>query len=123
MANEDEIVNVLKEGNMMDLKIVDMAKMSYVEQLTLIRNTNVLIGIHGAGLMYIMFAADEAVLVEIHPSYRQDRHFRHASRVSGKIYLPMRATQRESCQGSSDNIFVPVEEFRKTMDGALRLAR
>ena len=25
----------------------------------LIRNTNVLVGIHGAGLMFIMFAADE----------------------------------------------------------------
>lgn len=25
----------------------------------LIRNTNVLVGVHGAGLMFIMFAADE----------------------------------------------------------------
>jgi capsular polysaccharide biosynthesis protein len=49
----------------------------------LVRNTNVLVGIHGAGLMLIMFAAEECVLVEIHPSYRQDRHFRHASRVTG----------------------------------------
>lgn len=85
MANEEDVVNVLKEGNMLNYVVVDTSSMSYFEQLKLIRNTNVLVGIHGAGLMFIMFAADEAVLVEIHPTYRQDRHFRHASRVTGKV--------------------------------------
>ena len=158
-----------------------------------------------------MFAADEAVLVELHPSYRQDRHFRHAARMTGKIgympfflynndnewlvvetpthhhlppfahtllntsfthspplaplfsrarstchsvplnphpphstqtththtltltltflhltgkiYMPLRATQRETCEGSSDNVVMPMEEFRKTIDGAIRIAR
>jgi hypothetical protein len=62
-------------------------------------------------------------LVEIHPSYRQDRHFRHASRMTNKIYMPLRTTVRETCVGSSDTITVPIEEFAKTMDGALRIAR
>lgn len=123
MANEEEIVNILKKGNMMKLNVIDMAKMSYADQLRMIRSSNVIVGIHGAGLMFIMFAAEEAVLVEIHPSYRQDRHFRHAARMTGKIYMPMRTTRRESCQGSSDNVFVEPEEFAKTMDGALRIAR
>lgn len=59
--------------------------MSFEEQLKLLRRTNILVGIHGAGLMYIMFAAEEAILIEIHPSYRQDRHFRHASRMTNKV--------------------------------------
>ena len=33
--------------------------MPFEEQLRLIRGTNVLVGIHGAGLMFIMFAAEE----------------------------------------------------------------
>jgi capsular polysaccharide biosynthesis protein len=107
----------------MDVNIVDMSKMSYFEQLKLVRNTNVLVGVHGAGLMFIMFAADEAVLVEIHPSYRQDRHFRHAARMTGKIYMPLRSLNRETCVGSSDNVKISIDEFRKTMDGALRIAR
>lgn len=123
MANEEEVVSVLRKGNMMHLNVVDTSTMSYYDQLKLIRNTNVLVGVHGAGLMFIMFAAEEAVLVEIHPSYRQDRHFRHASRMTRKIYMPMRATQRESCKGSSDSVTVPIAEFETTMDGALRLAR
>lgn len=123
MANEDEVLNVMKSGNMMTFKAVEPAKMSFADQLKMIRSTNVMVGIHGAGLMFIMFAADEAVLVEIHPSYRQDRHFRHAARLAGKIYMPLRSRKRETCVGSSDNVFVPIDEFKLAMDGALRVAR
>ena len=49
----------MKSVNVANVQVVDTAKMSFTEQLTLIRNTNVLIGIHGAGLMFIMFAAEE----------------------------------------------------------------
>lgn len=37
--------------------------------------------------------------------------------------MPLRSTSRETCVGSSDNVVVPIEEFRATMDGALRIAR
>jgi hypothetical protein len=37
--------------------------------------------------------------------------------------MPVRATQRETCQGSSDNVVVPMEEFKKALDGAVRIAR
>ena len=123
LANEDEVVQVLEASNMITYNVVDTAKMPYAEQLALIRRTNILIGVHGAGLMLILFAANEAVLVEVHPSYRQDRHFRHASRMVGKDYMPLRATERETCVKTSDNVKVPIEEFRRAMDGALRLAR
>jgi hypothetical protein len=63
------------------------------------------------------------VLVEIHPSYRQDRHFRHAARMTGKIYMPLRTMQRETCVGSSDSVTVPIDEFQRTIDGAVRIAR
>lgn len=73
--------------------------------------------------MFIMFAAEESVLIEVHPSYRQDRHFRHAARMTGKIYMPLRSQTRETCVGSSDTVTVPIDEFRRTLDGAVRIAR
>ena len=33
MSNEEEVVAVLRKGNMMNLQVVDTAKMSYAEQL------------------------------------------------------------------------------------------
>jgi hypothetical protein len=62
-------------------------------------------------------------LIEIHPSYRQDRHFRHAARLVGKHYMGVRAKERETCVGSSDNVVAPIRELMTTVDGAVRLAR
>jgi capsular polysaccharide biosynthesis protein len=59
LGNEQEVVNVLNSGNMMKVNVVDLAGMSYKDQLTLVRSSNVLVGVHGAGLMNIMFAAEE----------------------------------------------------------------
>ena len=92
-------------------------------KLKKMRHSNILIGIHGAGLMHAYFLADEAIVMEIHPSYRQDRHFRVASRLSDKIYMPLRLTTPITCQGSSDNLKVEIPEFRIALDGAIRIAR
>ena len=123
LANEKEVMDVLREGNMINVRSVDLAELSFRDQLAAVRSSNIIIGVHGAGLMNIMFAAEEAILLEIHPSYRLDRHFRHAARMTGKIYMPLRSQQRETCQGTSDNVVVPIEEFRKTVDAAVRIAR
>ncbi len=123
MKNAGEAEQVLKEGNMMTYEVVDTATMPFAKQLELIRKTSILIGVHGAGLMLILFAAEESVLLEIHPSYRQDRHFRHAARMVGHNYMPIRSRTRETCHGSSDNVVVPIAEFRAALDGAVRLAR
>lgn len=33
--------------------------MTFYDQLKLVRGSNIIIGVHGAGLMFIMFAAEE----------------------------------------------------------------
>lgn len=63
MGNEEEVVRAVKAVNVAKVQVVDTAKMSFTEQLSLIRSTNVLIGIHGAGLMFIMFAAEEVCIL------------------------------------------------------------
>ena len=52
---------------------IDLGTIPFRQQLALVRSANVMVGAHGAGLMHVMFMAEEAVLVEIHPSYRLDR--------------------------------------------------
>ncbi len=43
--------------------------------------------------------------------------------MTGKYYMPVRSLSRETCFGTSDNVLVPMEEFKHAMDGAMRLAR
>lgn len=122
-ADEQGLINVLRKGNAMRYEVVDLGTLSWRDQLAKIRRTNVLIGAHGAGLMHVIFLADEAVLLEIHPSYRLDRHFRLAARMTGKIYMPMRSTGNVKCHGTSDSIPVDAAEFERAVDAALRVAR
>jgi len=122
-ADENALTKVLKEGNAMTSEVVDLGSLPFDRQIALMRRTNILIGAHGAGLMHVLFLAEEAVLLEIHPSYRLDRHFRLAARMAGKIYLPLRSTQPVTCKGTSDAIPVDSGEFRRALDAAVRLAR
>ncbi|KAJ8604087.1 hypothetical protein CTAYLR_001728 [Chrysophaeum taylorii] len=122
-ADEQALVDVLRKGNAMRFEVLDLATLSFGDQIRKLRGANVLVGAHGAGLMHVIFLADEAVLLEIHPSYRLDRHFRLAARMAGKIYLPMRSTRPVTCRGSSDSIPVDPRDFEAALDAAVRLAR
>lgn len=123
LANQVEVEEILAKCTLCRVLVVDMAILSFQEQLTAIRNSNIIVGIHGAAMANIYFAAEEAVLLEIHPHYRLDRHFRQASRLAGKIYMPMRSMDRVACQGTSDDVTVPLDLFEATLDGAVRIAR
>ena len=112
MANQKEVEDVFKEGNMLTWKSVDMANLTFFEQMAEVRRANILVGIHGAGLTWVVFTADEAVLVEIHPSYRLDRHFRHLAKLGGKYYMPLREKDSISCVGTSDRIAVNIDKLR-----------
>jgi len=100
LANQKELETVFMEGNMLTWQTVDLADMSFKEQINVMRKTNVYVGIHGAGLILIMFTAEESILLEIHPNYRRDRHFRHVTRLSGRIYMPLRSSQTPTCKVS-----------------------
>ena len=124
-ADEEALEAVIRRqsAHLGHFEVLDLATLSFRDQLEKLRSTNVLIGAHGAGLMHVIFLADEAVLVEIHPSYRVDRHFRLAARMADKIYLPLRSSLPVTCSGSSDAIAVDTKEFHSVLDAAVRLAR
>ena len=73
--------------------------------------------------MNVIFTSEESILVEIHPHYRVDRHFRVASRMVGKVYMPLRTTTKVTCDGSSDNVIVDASKFKGVLDSAVRIAR
>lgn len=67
IINEDELVEALDHHPDYDVKKVTYSReISFKEQLAITRNTDILIGIHGAGLTHLLFLPNWASLFEIY---------------------------------------------------------
>lgn len=69
LQNKDELFNALQaEIPHVKVRQVDFTAMSFPEQLRVIRDTDVLVGVHGAGLTHTMFMREKmGVIVELQP--------------------------------------------------------
>ncbi len=121
--NEKDIENMLKSGEPYVRTVtVDFSSMPLREQIEAARRSNLYLGAHGAGLIHVMFLADEAALVEIHPSYRRMQHFRNIARLAGKMYMPFNKASVK-CKGTSDGLIVDVEALRSFLDPLIAIIR
>ncbi|XP_035743152.1 EGF domain-specific O-linked N-acetylglucosamine transferase-like isoform X2 [Vespa mandarinia] len=67
ILNEEELVQALKENKEYEVrKVVYNKKVSFKKQLQITRNTDIFIGIHGAGLTHLLFLPDWAAVFEIY---------------------------------------------------------
>lgn len=67
ILNEDELVSTMKTVGEFEVKRVDFnLHMTFLEQLKISQNSDIFIGIHGAGLTHALFQPDWGVLMEIY---------------------------------------------------------
>lgn len=78
----------LEHGNV-PVNVVDLVELPFREQLQLMfSKTNILIGVHGAGLAHLMFLPPEAVVIElVPPGWKDMLFFRNLAKQTGKVYL------------------------------------
>jgi protein O-GlcNAc transferase len=69
LRDQDALFAALREDiPHVNLSVVDFAAIPFAEQLRIIRDTDVLVGVHGAGLTHTMFMRERAgVVVEMQP--------------------------------------------------------
>lgn len=66
ILNENELIRKLEENKgYVVSKVVFNKNVSFKQQLEIVRNTDVFIGIHGAGLTHLLFLPDWAVVFEL----------------------------------------------------------
>jgi glycoprotein 2-beta-D-xylosyltransferase len=83
VKNEEELENLVhKLYPNHSISSIQTDKMSMHDQLSAIVNTDILIGMHGAGLTLALFLPEHAGLVEIYPKYwsSDNAHFRAIAR-------------------------------------------
>jgi protein O-GlcNAc transferase len=88
-----------------------------------VQDTDVLVGVHGAGLTHILFLSTAAVVVEILPANVNYEGFRNLARLQGVRYL--RRHGQIVPQGTdwhAADILLPEEDFEDLMGIAVDLA-
>ncbi|KAH9895529.1 hypothetical protein F4778DRAFT_747202 [Xylariomycetidae sp. FL2044] len=110
------------------VQMVDFAAMSFSEQVRIARQTDVLVGVHGAGLTHSMFMRKGAgAVVEIQPRGLDHNGFRN---VAGKLGLgyfrthvdivPLDEWEEEDEEASADHEGAPPQDRARTIPGASR---
>merc|ERR1719401_1552433 len=65
LENQQEVESAISQLPGVKLLAVDLADVSFEQQVQLLRSTKVLVGVHGAGLTHIMLLPRDAGVVEI----------------------------------------------------------
>jgi protein O-GlcNAc transferase len=107
------------------VQIIDFAAISFEEQLQIIRETDVLVGVHGAGLTHGMFLREGSVMVEILPAGLDHKGFRNLAGVMGHTYLSTHAstppgTNSRDGDWHTEDVFLKKDRFIDLMEVAIK---
>lgn len=117
VENETEIVNVIQKFNG---KIVCLENFSWLEQLHLFSNSELIISPHGGGLTNMIFMNSNSKVLEFrHPkSYIQNMFFSMASALElDYYYIKCRSNSEDSHSG---DIIVPPKKLKSTIKKILK---
>jgi protein O-GlcNAc transferase len=107
-----------------DIRVVDLAAMTFSEQLQIIRHTDILAGVHGAGLTHAMFLPPRSTVVEILPLGLKHKGFRNLAKKLDHNYFSSHAieyhTDGSKGDWQSDDIFIEEERFMELLDVAVK---
>ena len=71
IKNEDELLEALRQDYpTADVQGLQFDRFSFKEQLQFVANTDIFIGMHGAGLVHALFLPSHAAVLELYPLYR-----------------------------------------------------
>ncbi len=69
-----------------DARLVEMAGLSTVEQMRLVRGAAALVGAHGAGLLWHLFLPDGAIVVELLNRANRNAYYSNQCAITGRAY-------------------------------------
>jgi protein O-GlcNAc transferase len=78
------------------IRAVDFASISLREQIVLMRETDVLVGVIGAGMTHSMFLPKESAVAEIFPPKFKYHGFRNMAKMRGLSYFSIHADKKEN---------------------------
>uniref|UniRef100_A0A4W6FEF5 EGF domain-specific O-linked N-acetylglucosamine transferase n=1 Tax=Lates calcarifer TaxID=8187 RepID=A0A4W6FEF5_LATCA len=88
ILNQVELVNALKTVPLLEVSVVDYKykDVPFLEQLRITHNSDIFIGMHGAGLTHLLFLPDWAVIFELY-NCQDESCYRDLARLRGIRYV------------------------------------
>ncbi|KAL4228722.1 hypothetical protein ACF0H5_011765 [Mactra antiquata] len=117
IQNEDELLSTARTvlpGH--NISWIQIEKLTMKNQLKIIANTDILIGMHGAGLTHTLFLPKHAGLIEFYPEYwsTANAHFKAMARWRNIGYVQWKNTDRSrEMAGRRTNIDIDI--FRQIL--------
>ncbi|KAF3771449.1 family 61 glycosyltransferase [Cryphonectria parasitica EP155] len=104
------------------INVVDLAALPFPEQIRLVRNSDVLAGVHGAGLTHGLWMKEHSAMVEILPEVLNHKGFRNFAGALGHDYFSTHGTKPPAVSGSwqHDDVAIEEERFLEVMDLAIK---
>mmetsp|Transcript_56675 Transcript_56675/g.133420 ORF Transcript_56675/g.133420 Transcript_56675/m.133420 type:complete len:204 (+) Transcript_56675:44-655(+) len=87
--NAEDIVEAVRRhmSGEVDIELVDYAQLAWLEQLQNDADTDILMGVHGAGMTQLMFLPPHAAVVEMFiPGTSGNRHYHNLGNWANKLY-------------------------------------
>ncbi|KAJ8918247.1 hypothetical protein NQ315_014117 [Exocentrus adspersus] len=130
VLNEDELVDSLNDNEEYDVtKVAYDANVPFKKQLEISRNSDVFIGIHGAGLTHLLFLPEWAALFELY-NCEDANCYLDLARLRGVKYVTwededkLTSIKDESYSGGAHakfaNYIFDVEEFKRLVTKAAK---
>jgi len=125
LINETEHIEALKKIPHISLEVVDFEKLPFRQQLEVVRRTDVLVGIHGAGLAHTLFLRPGSAIVEIQPEGFNHQGFRNLAQLLDVGYFRTHAERQEQSHESDDRwqmeaVRVREDKFVNIVDVAVK---
>uniref|UniRef100_A0A8D0H8C2 EGF domain-specific O-linked N-acetylglucosamine transferase n=1 Tax=Sphenodon punctatus TaxID=8508 RepID=A0A8D0H8C2_SPHPU len=88
ILNQDELVKALKTVSLFQVRVVDFKykELEFTEQLKITHNSDIFIGMHGAGLTHLLFLPDWAAVFELY-NCEDERCYLDLARLRGVHYV------------------------------------
>ena len=102
---------------------VDFGDILFHEQLEIIHGTDVLVGVHGAGLTHAMFLQSRSVMVEILPPSLNHKGFRNLACLMGHSYFSAHGSETSLGRRGDwqrDDVYLEQNKFMELLNTAIK---
>ncbi|MCJ1478537.1 hypothetical protein MMC13_007217 [Lambiella insularis] len=107
-----------------DIQMIDFADLPFKEQLKVAYRSDILVGVHGAGLTHSLFQQSGSAIVEIIPHTLAHKGFRNLAKLLGHHYFSSHADERSTTTAKdawqTDDVYLEEARFMELLEVAVK---